>query len=174
MIHRLILPIQGAAVLANHSSTQVMWLLGSRNVTLYVSTVLAWSVLCAPVMHGLPVSCALGCEHFGVQAPALSTLSVSFTIDLVAWPPHRFLTRAAPAPASATATAIKATWLRLNCIIVAVLAAKMCYASKTATTTQLLRIILVLFITTNMAVLVVLTTIHAPAHVLKRHGGALQ
>ncbi|KAM3576428.1 hypothetical protein VYU27_001778 [Nannochloropsis oceanica] len=50
-----------------------------KNVTLYVGTVLAWSVLCAPVMHGLPVSCALGCEHFGVQAPALSTLSVSFT-----------------------------------------------------------------------------------------------
>jgi len=105
-------------------------------------------------------------RHF--RANALSALSVTFALDLIAWPPHRIITRAPPASASAKAKALAlacdSKWLRLNCIIFAVreLAAKMCRTSKTATTTQLLRIILALLVTTNMAFRVVFTTIHAP------------
>ncbi|KAM3576526.1 hypothetical protein VYU27_001516 [Nannochloropsis oceanica] len=63
------------------------------------------------------------------------------------------------------ALACASTWLRLNCIIVAVreLAAKSCRASKTAPTTSTLRIILVVFI----------TTIHASTQVHNRHDGAV-
>jgi len=139
-------------------------------------------------MRGLPVSCAFGCphlwlfaplstdflgscalgKHFGVQALMLLTLSVSFAFDLVTWRLHRIVTRAAPALASASATvptlACDPTWLRLNCILIAIreFAAKMYRTSKTATRIQLLRIILVLLIATYMAVLVVFTTNSCP------------